>query len=745
MNPSLALLASLSFKASGLFVAAGIVVLALVLFISYLNIKRLPRRLTWGVESLRVLSVLLILFLLLQPEWVKKEEVSQNSQVLILWDDSGSMQTQDAQEGQQIFSRAERVKQILATEFWQSLQSKYEVQVLPFDSATTRSKTEETAPSLSAGTDLNTALEEAMKNFPHLRSVILLSDGDHNKGNSPTEAALKLRSKNIALYTVPLGAQTRLADVSLESVRPPLYAIVGESVRIPFVLYNSLGKKLPLTLTLTSSSGQTLTKEVKLPEYGEYSDSFLWKIPKAGQDTLTLSFPSVPGEWTEKNNTQSFTLTGKPESIKVLFLESEPRWEYRFIRNALMRDPGVEVHTLLTHPTLTEKGAGAGYLSSFPEKLEDLSQYDVLFLGDIGLDPSGQKGLTLKQTELIKGLIENQASGIVFLPGKRGLQESLLSSPLGELFPVLLDKAQPKGLSTTSSTPLLLTPEGKSSLLTLLSTQEEENARLWRSLPGFYWYAGVLRAKPATTILATHESARNKYGKIPLLVTQRAGAGKVLYMGTDSAWRWRKGVEDLYHYRFWGQVARWMAYQRNMAAGEHIRLFMTPERPKTLDTLFLTATISDALGAPLKNGTVKATFTAPDKSESELTLDAQNNTWGVYTGLFKLTQSGAWKVTISPEENPETSLSFSFISQGESVEKVGREAHPEILRELSQLTQGRVLRAEELPKVAEEITLLPQQQAKETRLLLWSHWISGLLLLLLLGSFWSLRKLNGTI
>lgn len=60
-------------------------------------------------------------------------------------------------------------------------------------------------------------------------------------------------------------------------------------------------------------------------------------------------------------------------------------------------------------------------------------------------------------------------------------------------------------------------------------------------------------------------------------------------MGTDSAWRWRRGVEDKYHYRFWSQVARWMSYQRNMAAGERIRLIPTPERPRPGDTLTVTA------------------------------------------------------------------------------------------------------------------------------------------------------------
>ena len=78
-----------------------------------------------------------------------------------------------------------------------------------------------------------------------------------------------------------------------------------------------------------------------------------------------------------------------------------------------------------------------------------------------------------------------------------------------------------------------------------------------------------------------HSSLRNDEGRIPLLVTRPYGNGKVLFMGTDGAWRWRLGVEDKYHYRFWGQVIRWMAHQRHLAQGERIRLSFSPETPRT--------------------------------------------------------------------------------------------------------------------------------------------------------------------
>jgi len=145
----------------------------------------------------------------------------------------------------------------------------------------------------------------------------------------------------------------------------------------------------------------------------------------------------------------------------------------------------------------------------------------------------------------------------------------------------------------------------------MLATDPSANQAVWRGLPGFYWYAPVVRAKPGAEVLAVHEAARNQYGRIPLLVTRSSGNGKVLFMGTDSAWRWRKGVEDTYHYRFWGQVVRWMAHQRHLSQDEGVRFFYTPEAPKRGDKVRLNATVLDKLGIPVSTGKVAVTLTAP--------------------------------------------------------------------------------------------------------------------------------------
>lgn len=712
-----------------------------VLYLCYTGYKRNPRWQTAALECLRFVIVVFVLLLLAKPEWVTNYASSDRPEVAVLWDDSGSMDTQDVEQGTAgVVSRREQVKRLLDTKFWTALEDRNKVTVNAFS---TPEKMADGKVSPLAGTDIEKALEETLTQSSNLRAVVLISDGDNTKGAAPVISAQKYRNRSIPVFTVPVGSEVSLPDIAIEEVRPPAYGIVEESVQIPFTIRSSLGRAVTTTVTLRAESGASVSKDVKLPAYGDYSDTILWNITKEGAENLELFVPVLPGERADNNNKTLFRINGRRESIRVLIVESEPRWEYRFIRNALYRDPGVQVNTLLFHPTIKKLGEGDGYLKGFPEKMEEISQYDVIFIGDVGV---GKDGLTEKQAELIKGLVQSQASGIVFLPGYRGNQKSLEKSPLGELLPVLMEEGNAEGYSDKQASPLLLTPDGRGSLLTLLGNSEAENAEIWRYLPGFYWHAPVERAKAGSLVLATHSTKRNRYGRIPLLVTQTSGAGKVLYMGTDAAWRWRRGVEDKYHYRFWGQVARWMSYQRNMAAGDRVRVYPNQERPGIGDSVLLTATVADEHGAPLKKGRVTADITAPDgKRKSSVELSSDGTSWGVYTGYVKIDMPGEWKISVFNADEPDKAVSLSLFTAGDSVEKLGRLANPDLLKEISDITGGRQAGIDELSALTQDIIVLPAPKPHEVRYLIWCNWVTGLVLLFLLAIFWIGRKLNGTI
>jgi uncharacterized membrane protein len=724
--------------------AIGLVILAVAAVFSLVLWRRSPHpKRTAALEILRFSCIALVVVLLWQPEWKTTVTPDTRPKIAILWDDSGSMATMDAPlptvlggDGS-VVSRRDFIAAALAADWWQPLEDGGANELIsrPFDTPP-----EDPGEAMLAGTDIDKALSDLLETENNLRAVVLLSDGDYTLGQPPVAAAQRMRLRGVPLFAVPVGSETRLPDLDLMSVTAPAYGIVGENVQIPFTIRSSLDRQVRTVVRLRDdATGRERTKDIVLPPHSETHDSILWRLEQEGAATLTLSIPVAEGELIAENNRRSFNITGRPERIRVLVIETLPRWEYRFLRNALSRDPGVELSCLLLHPQLGP-GDGPDYITEFPEDPAEIARYDVIFIGDIGI---GAGQLTLEQAALIRGLVENQASGVVFLPGPQGNQFSLLDSELADLLPVILDDSMRTGMPEPIASPLNLTSEGRSSLLTMLGDSEEENPEIWRRLPGFHWHAPVIRAKAGTEVLAVHGNRRGQFGQIPLLVTSAAGNGKVLFMGIDSAWRWRRGVEDLYHYRFWGQVARWMSYQRNMAAGERVRLFYTPERPEPGATVTLNANAFDPNGAPLQGGIVRLDITTPDGRSQRVELQPSDTGWGAFSGRFRVDAPGAWDLRASIEGADDAPVETTLLVQGVPIEKIGQPARSDVLEEMARIARGRLIQPAQIGEIVREISALPEPRPFETRLALWSHWGTLATLTVLLSLFWIARKLNG--
>jgi len=80
-----------------------------------------------------------------------------------------------------------------------------------------------------------------------------------------------------------------------------------------------------------------------------------------------------------------------------------------------------------------------------------------------------------------------------------------------------------------------------------------------------------------------------------------------------------------------------------------------------------------------------------------------------------------------------------------SLEVVGRPARRQVLKEIAEITRGRVANMEELTDIVESIKILPERQPVETRFRLWSHPLWAGLIALLLALYWSSRKWLGLI
>lgn len=689
---------------------------------------------TGWLELLRFIIAVAIAITLLQPEWLETFKPQTRPTLAVLHDVSGSMTTKDVVEktkpNTEPLSREAAAKPLTDVKLWAPLQQRMDVVIEPFSSS-------QTPP--TEGTDIQAALADVLEKQPNLKAIVLISDGDWNTGAAPSQATTRLRMREVPVFAVPVGAESRLPDVELTSFDVPAFAVAGKPLRIPFTIESSLPRDESVVLEMQSSSGEIITREVTLPAMGRLQDAIAWKPDKPGEVKLTLAIPKTPGERYPENNSQEAPLSIRKEQLRVLVIESFPRWEYRYLRNALERDPGVDVSCLLLHPGLGKVGEGRGYLKTFP-KDEELTKYDVVFLGDVGL---AKDQLTAENCIALQKLVRDQACGLVFMPGFHGFQSTLQETPLTDLLPVIWDAAQPRGWGSSAPGKFALTEAGTHSLLTKLEDSDEASARVWSNLPGFQWYAPALRAKAGTEILATHGTESNQFGRVPLIVTKTYGAGKILFMGTDGAWRWRKGVEDKYHYRFWGQVVRWMAYQRNMSSGDKMRLFYSPDRPRTGDVLTLNANVMSLTGEPLRDGAVIAQIATPSGKVSSIRLmPAGAEAWGLFTGTFSPVEPGEHRVQLSCAEAG-TSLETKISIQGTSREKRGQPARLDVMREIARFTRGEVLDAASPSAIVAAVSAMPEPAQQERRLQIWSHPAWAGLIVLLLGIFWVGRKAAG--
>jgi hypothetical protein len=731
-----------SFADSSIVILAGIGVVALSAWLGWSNWQRNGRRGKVALlEALRFVAVAMLTFTLLRPEFVREIQRTDPPQVAILTDASGSMQTRDVVSTNNIVARGAWIDSQNKRAFWTPLkEAGSEVLVGTFSAPPDLGATNALGQAREIGTDLSGALGSVLEQQRNLKAVLLLSDGDWNLGSSPIGIATRYRDQGIPVYSIVTGQDESIPDLAMEEVAAPAYGLFGEQIAIPYTVQSHLPRDVATEVRLMQGTEQLAAKKITLPANSRFPDSIMWYPREVGEFDLRLEFPVEPDEGLRDNNSAAFHIAVRVVKLTVLVVDSQPRWEYRYLRNALARDPGVDLSCLLFHPNIGT-GGGRDYLSAFPGSREMLSRYDVIFLGDVGV---GKGQLSAKDAGLIKGLVEQQGSGLVFMPGRRGNHLSLMDTELKELMPVVLDDAKPTGVGLQNESALTLSSRGRGHLLTRFDADEMVNEQIWKMLPGFYWSTAVAKSRPGSEVLAVHSELRNQWGRIPLLAIRSAGRGKVLFMGTDSAWRWRRGVEDKFHYRFWSQVARWMAHKRHLAEKEGIRLSFTPETPKVGDTVFLQATVLDEAGFPLENGEVNGTIVSPTGRGEQLELSEVEGGWGVYSAEFSPQEGGPFEIAIdAPEQDRElkTKLTVSLPKR----EKLGRPVNRPILGEIATITGGVSAGTDHLDEIIKKISILPEPRPAEIRTRLWSNpWWGGAILLLLVV-YWTGRKLAGLV
>ena len=190
------------------------------------------------LELLRTLAVILLAFTLLEPEFIRRIIRTEQPQISILNDYSGSMLTRDIVSTNEIISRKKWLDDQNKSEYWKQIEegSNVQVNINEFSAPANPSPTNTLARVEEIGTDLNAVLTSELEQEKNLKAVLLISDGDWNLGPSPISIATRYRDREIPIYSIVTGQDQPIPDLSLEEVTAPAYGLFGEQISIPYTI-----------------------------------------------------------------------------------------------------------------------------------------------------------------------------------------------------------------------------------------------------------------------------------------------------------------------------------------------------------------------------------------------------------------------------------------------------------------------------------------------------------------------------
>ncbi|HEY0007707.1 MAG TPA: VWA domain-containing protein [Tepidisphaeraceae bacterium] len=568
-----------------------------------------------------------------------------------------------------------------------------------------------------------------------LAGVFLITDGGSNAGSSPLVAAELAKREGVPIYAWGVGV-TRLRDVAVMAVDAREVAFLDEDLSVSARVRTTgmAGQKIKVVARL---DGKTVGEEMLTIE-GDGED--VVQIPisadKAGQFNLTVSVDPLAVEAVKDNNTQSQALRVIEGKIKVLVIEQQPRWEYKYLQAMLARDRRVAAQFVLLEgdPAIADSPESP-YLTAVPTDKDALFAYDVIIIGDV--DPGA---FSKENLASIEQFVSQFGGAIVMIAGRRFAPLKYAGTPIEKLLPVEFDAEGTTRGFVRSEKPIAveLTAAGKASGLLRLGDDDNASARVWSALPPLYWTARVTRPKPAAEVLLVDadSSLATRFGKMPIIATQQYGSGTTMFIGTDNLWRWRKNAGDRHYTRLWGQFLQRMALPHLLGENRRTQLTADKKSYSVGERMTVFARLYDKAFEPLTDPTVRGVLNREGGGAVPIILRRSPEQPGMYRAELTAPASGQYAFSI--ESDPATKLDLPVLAP--RVEFADAAMNATLLQSIAEVSGGRFFREEDLHTLPDSISGKTEKVRSSVDVDIWASPIFFILILVLAGVEWAMRK-----
>ena len=723
--------------------AAGVVAAAAAIGVS-LSRRRdtlsVPRLAVIGLFQVAMVAV--ILTLLWRPSLSTQTLRAQENSVALLLDASASMSYGEGEA-----SRLQQAVAALDGGPLDDLAELFEVRLYAFSGASEGIDALADVPAPGDATRIGSALVDVLREARSsaLGAVVLISDGADNSGELDATRLAEIAGYGVPVHTVGVGRESIPEDIELESVAVSDQVMPGSRISAQIsIRYAEPGEA---RLRVYDGDAVMASEPVTLPAGAGITTRWVeFDVGDAGVKDLRFSLDPLPGEGNVTNNTQYRTVVVPEARRSILYVEGEPRWEYKFIRRAVDEDPAVRLASLLR--TTPNKFYRQGIDSpeelegGFPEDRETLFEYDGLVIGSFSA-----AGLTEEQQEHIRDFVSERGGSLLMLGGRRGLADGGWgNSVVAEALPVQLPDLDAASFMRVP-VPVELTAEGQESLVTRLDADRETNSELWQEMPDIADFQYVGAVKPGAVTLLEAEVRGTAQ---PLLVHQRFGRGQVYVLASGGTWRWQMQLpsEDQRHETFWRQILH------ALVSATPERVVLTAERPYYVDEdeVVLRARVRDGGFEPVGNASVELAVSGDaivgDPIAAEpVPMQPVPGEPGAYEATVLADAAGLYRFEARAEVGEETlgRAGYSVRRATGISEHFQIQQNRPLLERVASLTGGRYFTLGRLDELPETIQFSEAGIVERELLDLWNMPFVFLLLLLLKAGEWVLRLFWGRL
>lgn len=566
--------------------------------------------------------------------------------------------------------------------------------------------------------------------------VILVSDGADNSGEVDEIRLAGLAGFGIPVHTLGVGSSSAGVDLQVSSISLPTSAMPQARITADVTLR---GGSEPRASTLKVYDGDRIiaVQDVQLAGNNQLSQARI-SLPtgEVGVRDLRFELDAAAAESNLVNNSFRHTLTVARDQPRVLYVEGEPRWEYKFARRALDDSGFLFLHGLLQ--TSVNKTYRQGIESpeqlenGFPMTREELYSYQAVIIGS-----QEAASLAREQQQMLRDFVDLRGGSLLMLGGRAGLADGgWQNTPVADVLPVnLQDLPQPSFVRT--QTDVVITEAGERAGWLDLRPDQESIELGFDQLPAIADYQLVGEIKPGATVLM---EVQGEAGQTPLLAWQRFGRGKAFVFATGGSWRWQMQLphQDLTHELFWQSLLREMISE----VPAQVSFDTDKSWYRDTDLVRVSATVRDTDYLPSADAELRVQARDSSGQTQTIAMRQVAGQPGRYEGEFQVGAEGLVQLDMTGSLG-ETTLDpvRHFTRRDDGIlEHYDSMLDETMLRRISSATGGIYSRPDDTDALIEALQFSPSGVTETQWLPLWSMPFNFLLLLLLKLSEWLLRR-----